>query len=58
MAHEPFHERWREDGFVPRLSLPIVTVLRDADSSDKAEVYRHLGLRLTYYPQTQDARRS
>ncbi|WP_433493692.1 recombinase family protein [Micromonospora sp. CA-248089] len=31
----------------------IVTVLRDADPADKAEVYRQLGLRLTYHPQTQ-----
>jgi hypothetical protein len=31
----------------------ILTVLRDADPADKAEVYRQLGLRLTYHPQTQ-----
>ncbi|WP_328418430.1 zinc ribbon domain-containing protein [Micromonospora sp. NBC_00389] len=31
----------------------IVTVLHDADPADKAEVYRQLGLRLTYHPQTQ-----
>ncbi|MEV4824626.1 hypothetical protein [Micromonospora sp. NPDC049274] len=28
----------------------IVTVLRDADPTDKAEVCRQLGLRLTYHP--------
>ncbi|MGC4821762.1 hypothetical protein [Micromonospora sp. DT63] len=31
----------------------IVTVLRDADPADKAEVYRQLGLRLTYHPEAQ-----
>ncbi|MFE9191039.1 recombinase family protein [Micromonospora sp. NPDC007208] len=31
----------------------IVTVLRDADPADKAEVYRQLGLRLTYHPAAQ-----
>ncbi|MEU8419419.1 recombinase family protein [Micromonospora sp. NPDC048835] len=31
----------------------IVTVLRDADPTDKAEVYRQLGLRLTYHPEAQ-----
>ncbi|MBQ0894896.1 hypothetical protein KBX37_17620 [Micromonospora sp. U56] len=34
----------------------ITTVLRDADSADKAEVYRQLGLRLTYRPETQTVR--
>ncbi|MEV0724328.1 hypothetical protein AB0I37_16310 [Micromonospora purpureochromogenes] len=34
----------------------IVTVLRDADPADKAEVYRQLGLRLTYQPETQTVR--
>ncbi|WP_342775889.1 hypothetical protein [Micromonospora pisi] len=34
----------------------IVTVLRDADPADKAEVYRQLGLRLTYYPETETVR--
>ncbi len=29
----------------------IVTALRDADPADKAEVYRQLGLRLTYHPE-------
>lgn len=28
----------------------IVAVLRDVDPDDKAEVYRQLGLRLTYQP--------
>jgi hypothetical protein len=28
----------------------LLTVLRDADPDDKAEVYRELGLRLTYQP--------
>ncbi|GAA4580033.1 hypothetical protein GCM10023176_58940 [Micromonospora coerulea] len=34
----------------------IATVLRDADPADKAEVYRQLGLRLTYQPETQTVR--
>lgn len=34
----------------------IVTVLHDADPTDKAEVYRQLGLRLTYHPDTQTVR--
>ncbi|MEW2144070.1 hypothetical protein AB0869_14785 [Micromonospora vinacea] len=34
----------------------ISTVLRDADPADKAEVYRQLGLRLTYRPETQTVR--
>jgi site-specific DNA recombinase len=34
----------------------IVTVLRDADPVNKAEVYRQLGLRLTYQPETQTVR--
>ncbi|MFF0372102.1 recombinase family protein [Micromonospora sp. NPDC005087] len=34
----------------------IVTVLRDADPTDKAEVYQQLGLRLTYQPETQTVR--
>lgn len=34
----------------------ITTVLRDADPSDKAEVYRQLGLRLNYQPETQTVR--
>ncbi|MBM0256656.1 hypothetical protein JNW89_07005 [Micromonospora sp. 4G55] len=34
----------------------ITTVLRDADPADKAEVYRQLGLRLTYRPETQTVR--
>lgn len=34
----------------------IITVLRDADSADKAEVYRRLGLRLNYQPETQTVR--
>ncbi|RAO53898.1 hypothetical protein ONO86_01404 [Micromonospora noduli] len=32
------------------------TVLRNADPADKAEVYRQLGLRLTYRPETQTVR--
>jgi hypothetical protein len=28
----------------------ILTVLRDADPQDKAEIYRGIGLRLTYHP--------
>ncbi|MEV4814983.1 hypothetical protein [Micromonospora tulbaghiae] len=31
----------------------ITTVLRNADPADKAEVYRQLGLRLNYQPETQ-----
>jgi len=34
----------------------IVAVLRDADPDDKAEVYRQLGLRLTYQTETQTVR--
>lgn len=34
----------------------IVTVLRDADPADRTEVYRQLGLRLTYHPQEQKIR--
>ncbi|WP_329101498.1 recombinase family protein [Micromonospora sp. NBC_01699] len=34
----------------------MVTVLQDADPVDKAEVYRQLGLRLIYYPDTQTVR--
>ncbi|MEU5789753.1 recombinase family protein [Micromonospora purpureochromogenes] len=34
----------------------ITTVLRDADPADKAEVYRQLGLRLAYHPETQTVR--
>ncbi len=34
----------------------ITTVLRDADPADKAKVYRQLGLRLVYHPETQTAR--
>jgi site-specific DNA recombinase len=29
----------------------IVNVLREADPADKAEVYRHIGLSLTYQPE-------
>jgi hypothetical protein len=29
------------------------TPARDADPTDKAEVYKQLGLRLTYHPDTQ-----
>ncbi|MFE9958991.1 hypothetical protein [Micromonospora sp. NPDC005299] len=36
----------------------IAGVLRDADSADKAEVYRQLGLRLTYEAETQTVRAS
>jgi hypothetical protein len=28
----------------------LITVLRDADPHDKAEIYGQLGLRLTYHP--------
>lgn len=34
----------------------IVAELRDADPDDKAEVYRQLGLRLNYQPETQTVR--
>jgi site-specific DNA recombinase len=34
----------------------ITTVLREADPADKAEVYRQLGLRLKYQPETQTVR--
>jgi hypothetical protein len=34
----------------------IAAVLRNADPADKAEVYRRLGLRLTYQPETQTVR--
>ncbi|MFD6263240.1 hypothetical protein ACFWFK_19115 [Micromonospora chalcea] len=34
----------------------ITTVLRDADPADKAEVYRQLGLRLNYQPETRTVR--
>ncbi|KAB1900676.1 hypothetical protein F8279_29300 [Micromonospora sp. AMSO1212t] len=34
----------------------ITTVLRNADPADKAEVYRQLGLRLNYQPETQTVR--
>ncbi len=34
----------------------IATVLRNADPADKAEVYRQLGLRLNYQPETQTVR--
>ncbi|MBM0206038.1 hypothetical protein JNW90_25725 [Micromonospora sp. STR1s_5] len=34
----------------------ITAVLRDADPADKAEVYRQLGLRLNYQPETQTVR--
>jgi hypothetical protein len=34
----------------------ILTALADADPRDKAQVYRQLGLRLTYDPDTQTAR--
>ncbi|GGO14304.1 hypothetical protein [Micromonospora parathelypteridis] len=34
----------------------IVAELRDADPDDKAEVYRQLGLRLTYQTETQTVR--
>ena len=36
----------------------IAAALRDADPADKAEVYRQLGLRLTYRPETQTVRAS
>jgi hypothetical protein len=31
----------------------LLSVLREADPTDKAEAYRHLGLRLTYDHETQ-----
>ncbi|MER5458744.1 hypothetical protein ABT008_28640 [Micromonospora sp. NPDC002389] len=34
----------------------IVTVLREADPADRAEVYRQIGLRLTYDPGKQKVR--
>ncbi|WP_433353307.1 hypothetical protein ACQPYV_22670 [Micromonospora saelicesensis] len=34
----------------------ITAVLRDVDPADKAEVYRQLGLRLNYQPETQTVR--
>ena len=34
----------------------IVAVLRDANPQDKAEVFRQLGLRLTYHPGRKDLR--
>ncbi|MEV4813297.1 hypothetical protein [Micromonospora avicenniae] len=34
----------------------IAAVLREADPVDKAEVYRQLGLRLNYQPETQTVR--
>jgi hypothetical protein len=34
----------------------LLTVLHEADPADKAEVYRQLGLRLTYEPDTQTVR--
>ncbi|MEH1017208.1 hypothetical protein V6U90_29450 [Micromonospora sp. CPCC 206060] len=34
----------------------IITVLRDANPADKAEVYRQLGLHLVYQPETQTVR--
>jgi site-specific DNA recombinase len=34
----------------------IVTVLREADPADRAQVYQQLGLRLTYHPQEQKIR--
>ncbi|WP_026189944.1 hypothetical protein [Salinispora mooreana] len=34
----------------------IAAVLRDADPADKAKVYRQLGLRLNYQPETQTVR--
>ncbi|MFF4875381.1 hypothetical protein [Micromonospora sp. NPDC000668] len=34
----------------------VAAVLRDADPADKAEVYRQLGLRLNYQPETQTVR--
>jgi hypothetical protein len=34
----------------------IATFLRQADPTDKAEVYRQLGIRLTYKPRATDVR--
>jgi hypothetical protein len=34
----------------------MITALRDADPEDKLDVYRNLGLQLTYDPQTQTVR--
>jgi hypothetical protein len=34
----------------------IVTALRDAEPEHKLDVYRNLGLRLTYYPKTRTVR--
>ena len=34
----------------------IATVLRQADPADKAEVYRQLGIRLTYHPEQRKVR--
>jgi site-specific DNA recombinase len=34
----------------------IVTALAEADPAGKAEVYRQLGLRLTYQPETKTVR--
>ena len=34
----------------------ITTALADADPTDRAEVYRQLGLRLTYHPEQQKVR--
>ncbi len=34
----------------------IIGVLREADPADRAEVYRQLGLRLTYHPAEQEVR--
>jgi len=34
----------------------MITALRDADPEDKLDIYRNLGLRLTYDPQTQTVR--
>ena len=34
----------------------IITVLRDADPADRAEIYQQLGLRLTYHPGQQTVR--
>jgi hypothetical protein len=34
----------------------IITVLRQADPADRAEVYQQLGLRLTYHPTEQKVR--
>jgi len=39
--------RGQISGLVTRLG-DIITVLRDADPADRAEIYQQLGLRLTY----------